>query len=411
MEAGKFKEVAAVEENKNWNRLIHRENVLYSRNNDIRSEFERDYTRVLHSLAYRRLKHKTQVFFNVDNDHICTRMEHVSHVESVSSTIGKFLGLNTELIRAIATAHDLGHAPFGHQGETVIKELTEKYLGTTFWHERNGLYFVDKVELLEDNNRFFQNLNLTYAVRDGIISHCGEVDENGIFPRDTLFDLKEFISPGQYQPATWEGCVVKIADKIAYLGRDIEDAYRLRFIDKEQLYKFKNLAQEYGATTINTTVIMHDLIIDICKNSSPEKGILLSKKAQVFLDELKKLNYDAIYHNDKLSPFKKYSNLVLTEIFNKYLEVYAGEETLHELRKQNKIYPQIMNGFSLWLVPYCDIDFNNISWASKTSRKSKNEKIYGKLETKEIYIRAIIDYLSGMTDRYAIELFNELISY
>ncbi len=411
MEAGKFKEVAAIEENKNWNRLIHRENELYSRNNDIRSEFERDYTRVLHSLAYRRLKHKTQVFFNVDNDHICTRMEHVSHVESVSSTIGKFLGLNTELIRAIATAHDLGHAPFGHQGETVIKELTEKYLGTTFWHERNGLYFVDKVELLEDNNRFFQNLNLTYAVRDGIISHCGEVDENGIFPRDTLFDLNEFISPGQYQPATWEGCVVKIADKIAYLGRDIEDAYRLRFIDKEQLYKFKNLAQEYGATTINTTVIMHDLIIDICKNSSPEKGILLSKKAQVFLDELKKLNYDAIYHNDKLSPFKKYSNLVLTELFNKYLEVYAGEETLHELRKQNKIYPQIMNGFSLWLVPYCDIDFNNISWASKTSRKSKNEKIYGKLETKEIYIRAIIDYLSGMTDRYAIELFNELISY
>lgn len=175
MEAGKFKEVAAIEENKNWNRLIHRENELYSRNNDIRSEFERDYTRVLHSLAYRRLKHKTQVFFNVDNDHICTRMEHVSHVESVSSTIGKFLGLNTELIRAIATAHDLGHAPFGHQGETVIKELTEKYLGTTFWHERNGLYFVDKVELLEDNNRFFQNLNLTYAVRDGIISHCGEV--------------------------------------------------------------------------------------------------------------------------------------------------------------------------------------------------------------------------------------------
>ena len=411
MEAGKFKEVAAIEENKNWNRLIHRENELYSRNNDIRSEFERDYTRVLHSLAYRRLKHKTQVFFNVDNDHICTRMEHVSHVESVSSTIGKFLGLNTELIRAIATAHDLGHAPFGHQGETVIKELTEKYLGTTFWHERNGLYFVDKVELLEDNNRFFQNLNLTYAVRDGIISHCGEVDENGIFPRDTLFDLNEFISPGQYQPATWEGCVVKIADKIAYLGRDIEDAYRLRFIDKEQLYKFKNLAQEYGATTINTTVIMHDLIIDICKNSYPEKGILLSKKAQVFLDELKKLNYDAIYHNDKLSPFKKYSNLVLTELFNKYLEVYAGEETLHELRKQNKIYPQIMNGFSLWLVPYCDIDFNNISWASKTSRKSKNEKIYGKLETKEIYIRAIIDYLSGMTDRYAIELFNELISY
>ena len=124
-----------------------RNSATNSRKDDIRSPFARDYTRVLHSLAYRRLKHKTQVFFNAaGNDHICTRIEHVQHVESVSNTIAKELGLNEELTRAIAIAHDLGHAPFGHQGEDVIKKLTQKYLEKDFWHEQNGVYFVDDKE-------------------------------------------------------------------------------------------------------------------------------------------------------------------------------------------------------------------------------------------------------------------------
>ena len=147
----RFKEVAANEKNPKWLSLIERQTKLYDRPDDVRSPFARDYTRILHSMAYRRLKHKTQVFFNIDNDHICTRMEHVAHVESVSSTIAKTLGLNTELTKAIAIGHDLGHAPFGHQGETIIKELSQKYLGKNFWHEQNGLRFVDLVELLEDN--------------------------------------------------------------------------------------------------------------------------------------------------------------------------------------------------------------------------------------------------------------------
>lgn len=122
----KFKSVAATPENSNWEKLTARAVDLYSREDDVRSPFARDYTRILHSLAYRRLKHKTQVFFNIDNDHICTRMEHVAHVESVSHTIAKSLGLNDELTKAIAMGHDLGHAPFGHQGETVISELSKE---------------------------------------------------------------------------------------------------------------------------------------------------------------------------------------------------------------------------------------------------------------------------------------------
>ena len=164
---------AAKEENKNWENIISRKNKLYMRNNDIRSEFERDYTRIIHSTACRRMKHKTQVFFTPQNDHICTRIEHVTHVESISYTIAKYLGLNTELTKAIATAHDIGHSPFGHKGEKILSEISQRDIGECFWHEKNGLDMVDKIELLEDPNGNKQNLNLTYAVRDVIISHCG----------------------------------------------------------------------------------------------------------------------------------------------------------------------------------------------------------------------------------------------
>ena len=114
MSDAKFKGYAANADNPNWTQLIKRQTELYSRPDDIRSPFARDYTRILHSMAYRRLKHKTQVFFNINNDHICTRMEHVSHVESISSTIATSLGLNAELTKAISIGHDLGHAPFGN---------------------------------------------------------------------------------------------------------------------------------------------------------------------------------------------------------------------------------------------------------------------------------------------------------
>ena len=129
----KFKKYAASEENPKWENMIKREKDIYKRENDIRSEFERDYTRILHSDAFRRLKHKTQVFYSPENDHICTRIEHVMHVESVSYTIAKYLGLNTELTKAIATAHDLGHSPFGHEGERILSEISERDIGEKLW--------------------------------------------------------------------------------------------------------------------------------------------------------------------------------------------------------------------------------------------------------------------------------------
>ena len=144
-----FSKHCANSENSKWESIIKRENELYSRENDIRSEFERDYNRVINTTGYRRMKHKTQVFFSPKNDHICTRIEHVVHVESISYTIAKFLGLNTELTKAIATAHDIGHSPFGHSGERILSEISQRDFGETFWHEKNGVNMVDNIELLD----------------------------------------------------------------------------------------------------------------------------------------------------------------------------------------------------------------------------------------------------------------------
>ncbi len=411
MSKGKFYKHAAMSKNANWDLLIARTDPLYTRADDIRSPFARDYTRILHSMAYRRLKHKTQVFFNINNDHICTRMEHVAHVESVSSTIARMLGLNEELTKAIAMGHDLGHAPFGHQGETVIKKLCEKYLGHTFWHEQNGLRFVDKIVLLEDNYRISRNLNLTYAVRDGIISHCGEVDENGIFPRDINIAIDDFDEAGKFQAVTWEGCVVKLADKIAYVGRDIEDAINLGFLDQTAQNTLLRMAQANDEDVLNTTVIMHNMIIDICKNSSPVKGVCLSPEYNKQLKDIKEFNYANIYKHPRLEPFKHYSELVLTQIFNVLHSFYEGRYTWNSLESNRKYTPQLISSFGKWLARYCDVTIVPDGEYKSIALKCENIKIYNQLETEQLYIQAIIDFLSGMTDRFAIMLFNELLEY
>lgn len=386
-----FKNYAANSNNLKWDNMIKREEKLYSRGNDIRSEFERDYTRVIHSNAYRRQKHKTQVFFSPENDHICTRIEHVTYVESISYTIAKYLGLNVELTRAIAIAHDIGHSPFGHQGEKILSEISKRDLGKTFWHEKNGLEFVDKIELLEDNSKNMQNLNLTYAVRDGIISHCGEIDENKLKPRDEYIDLNSYSKPNQYAPYTWEGCVVKIADKISYLGRDIEDAITLGILDEhlDDLYKILN---KNKSEVINNTVIINSLIYDLCNNSSPEKGLCFSEEIFELIKEIKDFNYKYIYLSERLKPSTKYFELVLNQIY----------DTLNNSKENlKKFYPELFKDFEDWLSYY---------WNLPRNKNAKNKAIFD-LNDRKSYIQAIIYYIAGMTDNYAIDMYNKIVGF
>ena len=400
--------------------LVGRLHDLYSRKGDIRNPFARDYTRILHSYAFRRLKHKTQVFFNIAHDHICTRMEHVLHVESVATTIAGALGLNIDLTRAIALGHDLGHAPFGHSGERVIQKIMQEELrGEEFWHERNGLYIIDKLDLLEDDNGNWKNLDLTFAVRDGVLSHCGEVDEVAISPRIVApngEDLEQYVSKDtQPQPATWEGCVVKISDKIAYLGRDISDALQLGFIANKDMSELRKIAAALGQNTVNTTVAIHSFVSDIIDNSSPDCGIRLSSTALQQLNDLKQFNYEHIYHNEKFDAYNRYCELVISEIYRYLMNAYKGDDTVASLIKNAALgrnTDSLYSGFIAWAIQYCNPKRLNSQVKDQYPlEKYCNEKVYGELNVKKVYARAVIDYISEMTDRFAVDAHNSIISY
>ena len=350
----KFENLSANINNHNWENIIKREHPLYSRNNDLRSDFERDYTRIIHSTAFRRLKHKTQVFFSPENDHICTRIEHVMHVDSISYTIANYLGLTTQLTRAISVAHDLGHSPFGHSGEKILSKISEQDLGYTFWHEKNGLDFVDYLELLEDNQKYLQNLNLTYAVRDGIISHCGEIDENGLKPRNEFIDLSKYSYPNEYAPYTWEACVVKIADKISYIGRDIEDAITLGILNNHLDDLYKLIQNADIKNELNNTIIINYLISDLCENSLPEKGLCFSDSAFLLLNQIKQFNYDNIYKSTRILPSNRYFELVISEIYNTLKNTYDGNNTLNNLNILSNSFPKLSRSFNSFINNYYD---------------------------------------------------------
>ena len=399
----KFENLSANINNPNWENIIKRGNPLYSRNNDLRSDFERDYTRIIHSTAFRRLKHKTQVFFSPENDHICTRIEHVMHVDSISYTIANYLGLNTQLTKAISVAHDLGHSPFGHSGEKILSKISEQDLGCTFWHEKNGLDFVDYIELLEDNQKYLQNLNLTYAVRDGSISHCGEIDENGLKPRKEFIDLSTYSYPNEYAPYTWEACVVKISDKISYIGRDIEDAITLGILDNhlDDLYKLIHNADVKNE--INNTIIINYLVSDLCENSSPEKGLCFSDEAFSLLNQIKQFNYDNIYNSNRILPSNRYFELVISEIYNTLKNTYDGNNTLNNLNVLSKSFPKLSKSFISFINNY--YDFGN-----RDNLRLKNKVIFN-IENPNDYYKCILYYISGMTDNFAIEIYNEIIRF
>lgn len=398
----KFSSVAATPSNPTWNNLISRKDELYKKENDVRSEFERDYDRIIYCNAYRRLKHKTQVFFLPKNDHICTRIEHVNNVDATSYTIAKALGLNTTLTRAISISHDIGHSPFGHKGEQILNRICMENDLEAFWHERNGLNFVDNIELLTNVNNEEKNLNLTYAVRDGIISHCGEIDEISLKPRTEFIDLeKDYIKLNQYSPYTWEGCVVKISDKISYLGRDIEDAISMGILDSN-LNELYDLLEQPRSANLNNTNIIGDLIADLCINSSLEEGLKFSETTFEKIKRLKQFNYKYIYKHKCMNPSERYFSLVLNEIFNTLNECYDGMNTLEKLNSIKPFYTKVIDTFIKWISCY---------WNIETDRTHLKNKILYDMNNIKDYQTAIITYISGMTDSYAIETYNDIVKY
>lgn len=399
----KFESVAMYEGNPKWENAISRVERLYDPvygDAPMRTEFDRDYTRIINCNAYRRLKHKTQVFFAPKNDHICTRIEHVNLVDSISNTIANYLGLNSELTSAIAVTHDIGHSPFGHKGESILSEIAQREYGAKFWHGGNGLHLVDDLELLSDLAGIKRNLNLTYAVRDGIPGHCGNPNPNGQKPREEFVDLKGFTYSNKYSPYTWEACVVKIADNISYLGRDLEDAKEMRLITDRDI---NNIDKSIEQIRVNNSSIIGFLISDLCNNSTVEEGLKFSESAYRTMEKIKKFNYDKIYDNEKIQPTIRYFKVVMNEIFYTLKKAYNGTSTVKTIRKMKRYYPFLSEEFSNWLETYSNsIDRNEDNYCNKV--------IYD-LNDINNYLRAIIDYMSGMTDQYIVRIYNEIVSF
>lgn len=278
---------------------------------DLRTDFQRDRDRILHSKAFRRLKHKTQVFLSPFDDHFRTRLTHTLEVSQIGRTIARALDLNEDLVEAISLGHDLGHTPFGHCGESVLNELVDG----GFHH---NIQSVRVVEVLE-------NLNLCKETIDGIFTHTWG-----------------------YTPKTPEGQVVQLADKIAYINHDIEDSIRAGVISEEDLPK--DCIQYFSS---NQSKRLNKMIHEVVNNSLGKSNIAMSEEAWGYTTELRDWMFQNVYIDSPAKQEEKKARRVIQELFYLYVEM---------------------------LKPMCP-----------------QEKI----------VRIVTDYISGMTDRYAVEKFKE----
>lgn len=337
----------------------------------VRTCFERDVGRIIFSMDFRRMRHKTQVFFNPQNDHICTRMEHVISVNYIANTIGRVLGLNADLIQAIALGHDLGHAPFGHSGERTLDECLKKQDNQLFFqHELHSLRVIDR--LATHHGR--PGLNLCFEVRDGIASHCGETyHEHELVPdRGKTADQLAMSARTHALPATLEGCVVRMVDKIAYVGRDIEDAVRAGIMDFEDLPRA--IQSSLGRTNGE---IINTLVTDIIRNSYDRDAIILSRACGESMEELLRENVDRIYKSDKIKRYEKMARNVIEGLFDALLPMTADPEKL--AASENKV----LRGFHRYLLErYDPLE----GWGPQQ----------------------VVDYIAGMTDSFASKSFEDL---
>ena len=283
-----------------------------------RQEFSVDADRILHSQAYTRYIDKTQVFSLIKNDHIAHRVLHVQLVSKIGRTIGRYLGLNEDLIEAIALGHDIGHPPFGHDGETYLSEICVKYGIGAFQHNIQSVRFLETIECKG------RGLNLSLQVLDGILCHDGEVHSTRLAPHkkktfsalEQEMESKKKTPMTELIPMTTEGCVVRMADTISYIGRDVEDAIRLNLIRREDIPERckKRLGDTNGS-------IVYNLVEDILLSSMGKNFVAFSPEVANTLKELKDFNIERIYRNP-LSFFLFYHfiyNLFPRNSFTDYL--------------------------------------------------------------------------------------------
>jgi len=289
---------------------------------EYRQAFSVDVDRILHSSAYTRYIDKTQVFYLIKNDHITHRVLHVQLVSKIARTVGRFLGLNEDLIEAIALGHDIGHTPFGHDGERILSDICKNNGIGYFRHSVQSIQFLDKVERNGDG------WNLCLQTLDGILCHDGEIHDRKLKPeREKSFEKleKEVVAKKEDPdtlliPMTLEGCVVRMADTISYIGRDIEDAIRLNMIKRSDLPKesVKYLGDSNGTIVFN-------LVTDMIENSFQNIYIAFSPEISDALKLLKEFNFKHIYMNPKIKKHLDTIKKLFEMLFEKYLNDLENE--------------------------------------------------------------------------------------
>ena len=337
-----------------------------------RPPFALDCDRILYSGAFRRYTGKTQVIYFVSllDEQLTSRILHTLSVAKIARTIGRMLSLNTDLIEAISLGHDLGHPPFGHDGEKFLSQVSKEYGLGAFHHNLQSLRVVD---VIAKNGR---GLNLTFQTRDGILSHNGEVHNQVLEPSagKEEKDLRAYIEQMEQgqdadtRPATLEGCVVRITDTVAYIGQDIDDAIRIGLIKREQLPE--------AATSVlgsSTGEMIEALVNDIVENSYNKNYVCFSSKMADALYTLKQFNYKEIYKSPKL-------------------------KVNHE---------RIQRGFKILFESYL-LDIKNDTRDSEIFQHflSSKSDIYLTNTSPELKVR---DFLAGMTDRYFSNMLQKVV--
>lgn len=288
-----------------------------------RTEFQRDRDKILHSKSFRRLMHKTQVFLFPVDEHYRTRMTHTLEVTQIARIIARALLLNEDLTEAAALGHDLGHTPFGHAGEEVMK----KCYSPDFTHYKQSLRVVDK---LEKDGR---GLNLTWEVRDGILNHTGDC-----------------------MASTLEGVIVKFADRIAYINHDLDDAFRAGlFVDSDIPRDIRRTLGSGHSERINI------MVSSVIEASTDKPEIKMTPEIGEATAELRKFLFENVYHNPKAKSEEEKAKVLLEQLFDYFMK-----------------YPERMPE------PYFGNTYD------------------------EPVARCVCDYISGMTDRYAIDLYKEI---
>lgn len=411
---------------------LHKEEVLPGEN---RTTFARDRDRIVFSKAFFRLAGKTQVFMSPRNPLVSNRMTHTIHVAQLSRALARALDLNEDLAEAIALGHDLGHPPFGHKGEKILDELSQKFLGEKFEHNVHSLRFLDVLE------KSGSGLNLSYEVRDGIARHCGETTKGNFSPGEKS-GLSELAEHSDEEPSTLEGCVVKLCDRIAFVGKDIEDAASCGIIKEEDIPQ--KITSVLGTTNGE---IIDTLVKDAISNFYKDREIFLSNKKKapsrrelsIRLSEpvlkamnslIVEFNYPRIYESDMNSRYASQTENMIRGLFNYFvleldnLRLPAKEQaslvdfyktavtsqasalklSLGELDKSKELAQEVK------LLARKTILKKNID----EFHGKRNSVIYFLTQMKEDYwlstknAQIAIDYITMMTDETAMAIFESL---